>query len=241
MSRAKTVAGRSAKASAARRAPLSRELILQAALALVRDEGLAALSTRRLGERLRCEAMSIYHHFASKQHLLDAMVDHVLSTMDLLSDHPDPLQRVRHCFRAYRAAAHAHPAFFPYCAVHRLNTPRGVQFIETVLSVIRGAVPDDELAARYFRVAGYYLVGAGLDETAGYAKGPSAAVPVDDAYIRAHCPLLMRAAPYFQRLQWDATFDLGVEMLLSAMAADARQLASPAKAARSRRHRTPHS
>lgn len=223
------------RAGATKRAPLSRELILQTAFALVHDEGMAALSTRRLGERLRCEAMSIYHHFASKQHLLDAMVDHVLSTMDLASDSADPLERVRHCFRAYRRAAHQHPAFFPYAALHRLNTPRGVQFIETVLSVIRGAVADDQLAARYFRVAGYYLVGATLDETAGYAKGPSAAQPVDDGYIRAHCPQLTQAARYFQRDQWDATFELGVDALIDAMASDAKRLnGARAKAARKR-------
>jgi AcrR family transcriptional regulator len=228
-------AARAGRAARKARAPLSRELILQTALALVRDEGMAALSTRRLGERLRCEAMSIYHHFASKQHLLDAMVDHVLSTMDLASGSADPIERVRHCFRAYRATAHAHPAFFPYLAVHRLNTPQGVRFIETVLSVIRAAVPDDALAARYFRVAGYYLVGAGLDETAGYAKGPSAADPVDDAHIRQHCPQLTRAARYFQRDQWDATFELGLEALLNAMSADAKRLAALARRPSARR------
>ena len=205
----------------AAREPLSRERILRAALALVADEGLAALSTRRLGERLHCEAMSIYHHYASKQHLLDAMVDHVLGTMELASDSADPFQRVRHAFESYRATAHRHPAFFPYMAVHRLNTQAGVRFIETVLSLIRDAVGDDELAARYFRAAGYYLVGAGLDETAGYAKGPSAAQPVSDAYIREHCPRLTQAASYFQRGEWDTTFELGLEALLRSMAADA--------------------
>jgi AcrR family transcriptional regulator len=233
--RAAKVGSAATRAAPIKRAPLSRELILQAAFALVHEQGMAALSTRRLGERLRCEAMSIYHHFASKQHLLDAMVDHVLSTIDLASADPDPMQRVRHCLRAYRAVAHAHPAFFPYAALHRLNTPRGVQFIETVLAAFRAAVPDDELAARHFRVAGYYLVGAALDETAGYAKGPSAAEPVDDGYIRTHCPRLTQASRYFQREQWDATFELGVEALIQSMAADARRLgAGRAKPARRR-------
>ena len=52
------------------REPLTRERIVEAALAVVEAEGLAAFSTRKLGERLGCEAMSIYHHFPSKQHLL---------------------------------------------------------------------------------------------------------------------------------------------------------------------------
>ena len=221
--------------SNAMRTPLTRERILQAAFALVDDEGLPALSTRRLGERLRCEAMSIYHHYASKQHLLDAMVDAMLGAMQVPPEGSDPMARVAAALRSYRTMAHRHPAFFAYAAVHRLNTPAGVRFIETLLALIRAAVPDDELAARYFRVAGYYAIGASLDETAGYAKGPSAAEPVDDAYIRAHCPLLTRAAPYFQRAQWDATFDLGLDALLAAMAADAKRLnAARAKPARKR-------
>ena len=48
--------------------PLSRERIVEAALALVQADGLAGLSTRKLGQSLGCEAMSIYHHFPGKLH-----------------------------------------------------------------------------------------------------------------------------------------------------------------------------
>ncbi len=207
------------------REPLSPRRILEAALALVDEHGVGALSTRRLGERLRCEAMSIYHHYPSKQHLLDAMVDRVLDSLPRVADDADPIERVRQVCHAYRTMAHRHPAFFPYVATHRLNTPSGVRFIDTMLALFRDAVHDDELAARYFRVAGYYLIGAGLDETAGYAKGPSAAEPVGDDHIVEHCPALAQAARFFRREQWDATFELGVDALLAAMTADAKRLA----------------
>lgn len=217
------------------REPLSTRRILQAAFEQVQQHGLAALSTRRLGEQLRCEAMSIYHHFPSKQHLLDAMVDHVLDTLSAPDAGADAFERVRQAFHAYRAMAHRHPAFFPYIAIHRLNTPSGVRFIDRMLSLFRDALGDDELAARYFRVAGYYLMGAGLDETAGYAKGPTAAVPVTDAHIAAHCPALTAAAPYFQRPQWDATFELGLDALLTAMKAAVAPGRTRAVARRARR------
>ena len=48
-------------------------------MALVDREGLEALSTRRLGDELGCEAMSIYHHFPSKAYLMDALVDMMLT------------------------------------------------------------------------------------------------------------------------------------------------------------------
>src|SRR5205814_1947175 len=65
------------------RTPLSRERIVEAALALIHDEGLGAFSTRKLGSRLHVEAMSIYHHFPSKQHLLDALVEHAIAAVDV--------------------------------------------------------------------------------------------------------------------------------------------------------------
>jgi hypothetical protein len=72
-------------------------------------------------------------------------------------------------------------------------------------------------AARHVRTLGDYLVDAGLDETAGYAKGRSAAEPVGDAFIVRACPRLAASARWFRREEWDATFDLGLEALLAAV------------------------
>ena len=99
---------------------------------------------------------------------------------------------------SYRALAHRHPKLFPLIAVHRLNTPTGVaRHRARCCALVHAAVADERLAAQYFRVLGYYMTGAALDETAGYAKGPSAAEPVSDAYIAENCPLLAAAARYF--------------------------------------------
>jgi AcrR family transcriptional regulator len=154
-------------------AALSRERIAAAALALVDREGLPALSTRRLGDELGCEAMSIYHHFPNKAHLMDALVDLMLAEARVAeAGEGDWLERLR-----------------------------------------RTGFSDGD-AARYFREIGYYLVGAALDETAGYAKGPSAAEPVSDETIAADFKHLAAAAPYFQPGHFQATFETGLEILL---------------------------
>ena len=216
--------------------PLSRERIVAAALEQVEAEGLAQLSTRKVGQRLGCEAMSIYHHFPSKQHLLDALVEHALAQMQAPPDGLTPVERMRHTMHAYRALANVRPALFSLVALHRLNMPAGVRFIEEVLARVQAVVGDPARAARWFRVVGYYLMGAGLDETAGYARGPSAAEPVDDAYIAQHCPRLAGSARFFRRDEWDATFALGVEVLLDAMQRDAVAEASlPAAGRRAER------
>jgi len=196
--------------------PLTAERIVDAAMALVEEASLAGLTTRRLGERLGCEAMSIYHHFPSKRHLLDALVERAIASVVVPEPGPDLEARVRESLESYRAMAHRWPALFPLVAVHRLNTPSGVRFIESVLRLVHASTGDDELTARHFRAMGYYLVGACLEETAGYARGPSAAEPVDDAFIARECPRLVAAAPYFQASQWDATWLLGIDALLAA-------------------------
>src|SRR5690242_17587759 len=60
------------------RLPLSRARILEAALAIADEQGIEALSMRRLGQALGYEAMSLYNHVASKDALLDGLLDVVL-------------------------------------------------------------------------------------------------------------------------------------------------------------------
>ena len=224
-------AGRSARAGAeapGRREPLTRERIVAAALGLVERDGLAAFSLRGLAASLGCEPMSLYHHFPSKAHLQDAMVDAVVG--ECAADLPagDPLARLRAMMHAYRALAHRRPRLFQLLATHRLNTPVGVRAVDRVVRAVRDVIPDERLAAQWFRALSYYVTGAALDETAGYAKGPSAAEPVSDTYVAEHCPSLAAAAPYFKSAWWDSTFDLGLESLLDALRAAAA--ASPAVA-----------
>ncbi|WP_222194443.1 TetR/AcrR family transcriptional regulator [Modestobacter italicus] len=69
--------------SGAARAPLNRELVLRAAMALAGESGIEALSMRKLGQSLGVEAMSLYHHVANKDDLLDGMVDAVFAEVDL--------------------------------------------------------------------------------------------------------------------------------------------------------------
>ena len=69
-----------------RRKPLSRERILATALELVDEQGIDALSMRKLGQSLGYEAMSLYNHVAHKDDLLHGILDLVLAEMEP----PDP-------------------------------------------------------------------------------------------------------------------------------------------------------
>lgn len=62
---------------------LSREAVIEAALALADEQGLGALNLRRLASRLGISAMTPYSYFDDKADLLDAMVDHALAPLGL--------------------------------------------------------------------------------------------------------------------------------------------------------------
>jgi AcrR family transcriptional regulator len=203
------------------RRALTRARVLAAAHALIERDGLAAFSIRGLGARLACEPMSFYHYFPSKAHLLDALVDRAIAGVAVPPPGADPEDRLRQTCRAYRAMARRQPRLYQLIALHRFNTPTGVRFIESVLALIHALSPDPRFVAQSFRAVGYYLVGATLEEMAGYAKGPSAADAVSDEYIARECPHLAAAAPYFKPEWWDSTFELGLETLLAGMRAAA--------------------
>ena len=96
---------------------LPRRRILDAALELVDSEGLRALSMRRLGAALGVEAMSLYHHFPSKEELLDGLVATVLSEVPLPEATPTGWEdAVRYGFGAFRRILLAHPELFPLIA-----------------------------------------------------------------------------------------------------------------------------
>ncbi|MCK1734458.1 TetR/AcrR family transcriptional regulator C-terminal domain-containing protein [Bradyrhizobium sp. 138] len=207
------------KRRAVREGGLSRERIAAVAMALVDRDGLVKFSTRRLGEELGCEAMSIYHHFPSKAHLMDALVDLMLAEAQVVMEPQwDWRERLRRSAHGFRAMARKHPAFFPFFAVHRLNTLAGVAYIDGIIGILREAGFSDREAAIYFRVLGYYLTGAALDETAGYAQGPSSPEPVSNETILASFKHLAAAAPYFQPAHFGATFETGLEILLDGIA-----------------------
>lgn len=197
-----------------RRRPLDRDAIERAALELIEKEGLEELSMRRLGKKLGVEAMSLYHHFPSKAHLLDALLDGLVQALPEPDTSRPWREQVRAVCFSFRALATKHPRFAPFLILHRMNTRVTLAWLERVVKLFADGGFGPEEGARAFRTVSYFLIGAILDETSGYAKGPSAADAVPEAEQRAIAPTVASFGPYFAREHWDATFERGFEALL---------------------------
>jgi AcrR family transcriptional regulator len=205
---------RKPKAKAKLRRTLDRELIERAALDLIAEVGLDDLSMRRLGKELGVEAMSLYHHFPSKAHLLDALVERLILTVPIAGPDLPWRERMERTCRSYRALAAKYPRFAPFLITHRLNTRVTLRFLEELAKIFTEGGFDAEGGARAFRTVSYFLMGAILDETSGYALGPSAAEPVPEDEQRAIAPTVASFGPYFAKAHWDKTFALGLGALL---------------------------
>jgi AcrR family transcriptional regulator len=201
----------------ANRPSLTRERIESEALALIERDGLDALSMRRLGQTLGVEAMSLYHHFPSKAHLLDALVDRVLASVPIPSREQDPASRLRQLVRHWRDIARRHARFYAWLSLHRWNSATGVAFLAEVLACFTDAGLDCEGAARGFRALGYYVLGATLDETQGYANGPTSLKPLTQSELETLHPQVAQAGRFFTPDQFDKTFELGLDVLLSGL------------------------
>src|SRR5690349_1759010 len=89
---------------------LSRRGIAEEALRLVEDEGIEALTTRRLARRLGVQGPSLYNHVADRDDLLDEMTAVIDEHVDpSLLDHDDWRTGLVEYARGYRRAFSVRP------------------------------------------------------------------------------------------------------------------------------------
>jgi len=227
-------AGRTA--TVPRRDPLSREAIAAAALALIDEDGLEALSMRRLGARLGVEAMALYHHLPGKGELLDAVQERLLDELTLPPrGSVEPLARLRAMARDYRAAAIRHPRAFVLLAARRFNTPRAFAYYETLLEAFADLGLDARGCARWFRLIGGFLSGAGMAEVASRERVADATpLALERSPERiGDFPRVRAVAPHLAVKSLDAVFEFGLDVLFKALADE-----SAAQAARRSGHAT---
>ena len=92
-----------------RRARVSREQVLDAALAIADEGGLSATTMASVGARLGVEAMSLYRHIGNKEEMLDGLVDRVFAEIQLPRDTDDWRDTMRRRAVSANEALRRHP------------------------------------------------------------------------------------------------------------------------------------
>ena len=211
---------RGAASSPPRDRPLNRDVILDAAVALIEDKGAGALSMRRLGAALGVEGMAIYHHFANRDELLGAIGDRLLEPLHELELGDEWREACRRFATALRDLAVAQPATFTLLGLTPLDTRTSLRPVERLLWVLVAAGFRPAAALGVYRATVSYARGYALAEATGFtvdAAGPAgrrrlAALP------RAEFPILAGRAREMSALDPDTAFELGLRALLTGLA-----------------------
>jgi AcrR family transcriptional regulator len=156
-----------------RRPGLTRDQVLTAALAIVDQDGVEALTMRRLGQALNRNPMAIYRHAMDKDILLDGVVERVVSGFVIPSGSADDgdwagaLHRHAH---AFRRVALEHPNVVPLLVTRPLSGPLARQLpgmlrpLEQLLEVFTAAGFDQHGALHAARLFTGFLYGHVLHE-----------------------------------------------------------------------------
>ncbi|MEY9948107.1 TetR/AcrR family transcriptional regulator [Kitasatospora sp. GAS1066B] len=204
---------------------LSRERIVEAALALVDAEGLEALSTRRLAAELSVSGPSLYNHFATKDELLDAVVDSVMGEVDLGMFAPDTRSgggagsggdwrtALRDWARSYRAALAGHPHIVPVLAQGPGRRPNALRLADAVYGCLVEAGWPRGQATRIGALMRYFITGSALGSFA-------AGFPEDVQLYAGDYPHLGEAhrLAEHRRAVDEGAFETGLEALLDGLA-----------------------
>jgi AcrR family transcriptional regulator len=121
------------------RAPLSRERILRAAIELADEDGIDALTMRRLGRRLGVEAMSLYNHVADKDDLLDGMVEEVTTEFEVPTGTPDWKASIRSCTISAHGVLRRHPWASSVIESRARSGPARLRLLDATIGVLAGA------------------------------------------------------------------------------------------------------
>src|SRR5215472_14914230 len=151
--------------AAAHRAPLSRERVLAAAVALADQGGISSVSMRKLGEALGVEAMSLYNHVASKSALLDGMIDIVFSEVELPSGDDWKAAMRRRAISA-RRALRRHRWAIGLMESRTSPGPATLLHHDAVLGCLRRGGFSIEMTAHAASLPDSYIYGFALQEAA---------------------------------------------------------------------------
>ncbi|MGW2558710.1 TetR/AcrR family transcriptional regulator C-terminal domain-containing protein [Streptomyces sp. NPDC001514] len=141
------------------RAPLSRERVLRAAVALADEAGAEAFSMRRLAQELGVVPMALYKHVANKEELLDGMVDVVVGEIDPPAAGADWKSAVRQRILSARRVLLRHRWAARVIESRTGPTPAVLAYLDSVIGTFRDGGLSADLTHHVMHALGSRLLG----------------------------------------------------------------------------------
>jgi AcrR family transcriptional regulator len=215
------------KVAGPRRQRLTRERVIEAAVRIMDQEGLDALTMRRIGRELGVEAMSLYNHVRDKDDILDGICEYVLAQFRV-SDVEDWAEAARRGAREYRRLLRDHPNVIVLMTERKsaFTNPESLRAYEFALDVFHRAGLRGADAVKAFHAFGGYILGFVTLELGLMLGGQ------DAEHVEAHeqmarlvgsvdMPRLLEALPHFIDCDEDEQFEFGLDLLIEGLRARA--------------------
>lgn len=209
------------------RTPLSRERVVDAAMALADELGAAGITMRAIAGRLGVEAMSLYNHVASRESILDGMVDAVFGEIDLPTPSTEWKTAIRDRAVSSRAVLLRHPWAVGLMDSRSQPGPATLRHHDAVLGTLRTGGFSVAMSAHAVSMIDSYLYGFVLQEL----SLPFASTPeVDEVAGDILRELPPDAYPHLAEMitehalrpgyDYGAEFDFGLAHILDALHPD---------------------
>ncbi|MFZ0717137.1 TetR/AcrR family transcriptional regulator [Mycobacterium sp.] len=213
---ARTAQGRAAAAA------LSRDRVVDEAMMIVAERGLAGLSMRMLAQRCGIGTMTLYGFVATKDELVGAIGNRILDLL-VLPDAALPWQeRLRRLYQGLRTVLGAHPELAQIFATQHINGDAAYRAAEVAMTAFGDAGLDTGGAVAAFTAFSGFVIGFVQQEAAQVAGG----VPLDRrlaglaALPRAQYPAILAAGADFLDRTDGAHFAAGLEFLIDGIRTD---------------------
>lgn len=206
------------------RAGLSRDLVLDAAREIAERDGLERLSLRRLAGALGVAPNAIYSHVASKDALLDELLDRLLGDLRLPVGESDWRSGLTELLCAFRRLMLSHPSLVPLFLARPSRGANGLRLREGTFALLARGGLRGAPAVEAFRALVIFTLGSAAfeasrlvdpDPETRWALGEAAFAGAEEfPYVRDLAPLLARPPD-------ERSFRAGLAWLLAGMAAPA--------------------
>ena len=149
---------------ATKRHPLNRERLLSTAIAIADASGIGALTMRSLAQALDVKPMSLYHHVANKEEILDGIIDVVFGEIELPPADIDWRTAMRRRAVSARQVLARHPWATPLMESRRNPGPVTLGHHDAVIGILRRGGFSIQLTAHAYSMLDAYIYGFALQE-----------------------------------------------------------------------------
>ena len=204
---------------------LSRERVVEAAVALADREGLESCAIRRVADELGVGAMSLYHYVPSKEHLLDGMVDLVFAEIELPPTDEDWRTAMRLRAFSTREVLNRHRWAVGLMESRTTPGPASARLHDAVLGCLREGGFSIEETVKAYSVLDAYIYGFALQEKSVPFEDAEEAAAVAQAQAADHdafaeYPYLAEVvAGHVAKVGYDfaTAFEDGLDLILDAL------------------------